>query len=195
MVQFAANLKNLKNAIKNWLPQWKSKRFRFIRDIEDRLAKVLRNLEESPLSNAKLTELRQLEDKRAKWLKTEEQEWRIKSRALWIKEGDNNTKFFHQFANYRRNLNTIWEIRDELGNVIVSFEEKAKIEVNFFNNLFPAPPGCPIQEILEVVGKLPTVFSEEMKLSLEEEVSEPKLRAALFSMKNGKCRQSYGGLL
>lgn len=74
MVQFAANLKNLKNAIKNWLPQWKSKRFRFIRGIEDRLAKVLRNLEESPLSNAKLTELRELEDKCAKWFKTEEQE-------------------------------------------------------------------------------------------------------------------------
>jgi hypothetical protein len=129
-------------------------------------------MEESPLSNAKLIELRELEDKRAKWLKTEEQEWCIKSRALWIKEGDNNTKFFHQFANYRRNLNTIWEIKDEQGNVAVSFEDKENLGVNFFNNIFSAPPGCPIQEILEVVRKFPIVFSEEMNLSLEEEVTE-----------------------
>jgi hypothetical protein len=39
---------------------------------------------------------------------------------------------------------------------------------------------------MEVVGKFPTVFSEEMNLSLEEEVTEPELREALFSMKNGK---------
>jgi hypothetical protein len=39
---------------------------------------------------------------------------------------------------------------------------------------------------MEVVGKFPTVFSEEMNLSLEEEVKEPELRASLFSMKNGK---------
>jgi hypothetical protein len=39
---------------------------------------------------------------------------------------------------------------------------------------------------MEVVGKFPSVFSKEMNLSLEEEVMEPKLRVALFSMKNGK---------
>jgi hypothetical protein len=186
MMQFVENLKTLKSAIKKWLPLWKSKRVRFIRDTEESIVEALRKLEESPLSNEKLLELRELEDKRAKWLKTEEHEWRIKSRALWIKEGDNNTKFFHQFANYRRNLNTIWEIKDEEGNVAVSFEDKAKLGVIFFSNLFSAPPGCPIQEIMEVVGKFPTVFSEEMNLSLEEEVTEPELRATLFSMKNGK---------
>jgi hypothetical protein len=70
--------------------------------------------------------------------------------------------------------------------VAVSFEDKAKLGVNFFSNLFSSPPRCPIQEIMEVVGKFPTVFYEEMNLSLEEEVTEPELRETLFSMKNGK---------
>jgi hypothetical protein len=54
-----------------------------------------------------------------KILQAEEEKWRLRSRALWLKSGDKNTKFFHKFASFRRNKNHIWEIRDEIGDLHV----------------------------------------------------------------------------
>ena len=43
--------------------------------------------------------IKELQKKKLKILEQEESFWRLKSRAIWIKEVDKNTKFFHNFAN------------------------------------------------------------------------------------------------
>jgi hypothetical protein len=37
----------------------------------------------------------------------EDMSWRQKSKALWLREGDKNTKFFHQMANSSRRNNIV----------------------------------------------------------------------------------------
>jgi hypothetical protein len=65
---------------------------------------------------------RQLEVDCNKLLLEEEERWRQKSRAIWIKSGDRNTKFFHNYASYRRNKNFLWEIKDENDNFHIGHE-------------------------------------------------------------------------
>jgi hypothetical protein len=45
-------------------------------------------------------EVYRLEQRKRRLLEDIESTWRLKRRALWIKKGDENTMFFHQFANH-----------------------------------------------------------------------------------------------
>ena len=60
-----------------------------------------------------------LEIEKPKLLRKQEEEWRLKSRAIWPKAGDDNTKFFQQCARGGGNINTIWELRDKAGRVLI----------------------------------------------------------------------------
>lgn len=53
-----------------------------------------------------------MELKRKQILHNKELMWCLKSRAIWIREGDRNKKKIHRFANHRRKVNSIWEITD-----------------------------------------------------------------------------------
>ena len=43
--------------------------------------------------------------------------WRQRSRYLWLKEGDSNTRFFHQKANARRRKNIIPTLQVNGGSI------------------------------------------------------------------------------
>ena len=45
------------------------------------------------------------------WVMREEIFWRQKSRELWLKEGDNNTRFFHRMANAHSRRNWLFKLK------------------------------------------------------------------------------------
>jgi hypothetical protein len=44
-----------------------------------------------------------LEHERNKLLQANEEQWRQHNSAIWLESGDQNTKFFHHYANHSRN--------------------------------------------------------------------------------------------
>ncbi|KAG5521621.1 hypothetical protein RHGRI_033999 [Rhododendron griersonianum] len=67
--------------------------------------------------------------------KSEEISWRQKSRKLWLKEGERNTRFFHRMANCNRRNNFIGNIK--IGDSILEREEEKRVGIaNFYEGLF-----------------------------------------------------------
>lgn len=61
----------------------------------------------------------------------EEIMWKQRSRIQWLNEGDNNTKFFHQKANRRRNKNRITQLSREDGTISEEIDEMQQMTRDF----------------------------------------------------------------
>ena len=66
---------------------------------------------------------------------------RLKSTSMWLDEGDQNMKFFHRYASHRKSINTIHKVRSSQGTWAKTFEEKTKVVVEHFQELFKEPAG------------------------------------------------------
>lgn len=68
-------------------------------------------------------------------LMQEEISWRQKSRALWLREGNSNTKFFHTVASTHRRINHIGKI--EVGGVVFEDDREVRGAISeFYEDLF-----------------------------------------------------------
>lgn len=65
----------------------------------------------------------------------EEVAWRQKSRISWLKEGDKNTRFFHNMAKMRRRIDHIGNLRSS-GRVIEKPEDIKEEIATFFDKLY-----------------------------------------------------------
>jgi hypothetical protein len=85
-------------------------------------------------------------------LLAEEELWRQRSRAIWIKSGDKNTKFFHHYATHRRNNKHLWEVITEDGEVLTG-QENIKKEANmYFKRFFEESGDSDINDQVSVAS-------------------------------------------
>ena len=62
---------------------------------------LLRVAKEEVIRGGSITRVQRLKKEISKLLVKEEQRWKQRSRALWLQEGDNNTKYFNSRASHR----------------------------------------------------------------------------------------------
>lgn len=101
-----STINNIKKCSTN-LSIWNQSMFgTMVRDIKETHQKIIR-LHDIQDQLRDTGELRAMEHKLNELLYKEEIFWKQRYRILWLKAGDQNTKFFHQRANKRNKINTI----------------------------------------------------------------------------------------
>jgi hypothetical protein len=145
-------LKTLKVRLKEWAKVFNLKREERLICIEGLLKDHLQEATLEDRSRDRDTQIKLLEEERDKLLLAEEEKWCLRSRAIWIKSGDKNTKFFHAFASHRRNKNHIWEIRDERGELHSGQDAIKKEAVRYFKNFYQESDCVVINEQVDTAS-------------------------------------------
>ena len=90
-------------------------------------------------------------------------------------EGHNNTKYFHNFSSYWKNKNSIWDLNDEDGGEIHSFEDLARFGVTHFKNLFSELRRNCLTSTMRLIQKYPRMVSEEEEEDFLMDISNGEL--------------------
>ena len=132
-------MKKLK-LIKGQLKKWNMEVFgdtRFKKQSLLRRIKELDVLEYSGSWNNQLKEERfVVKAKLEKTILEEERALRMKSKFIWAKEGDANSKLFHSLMNARKSKNVITRLELEDGRLIDSEEDIVREITSFFKSLY-----------------------------------------------------------
>lgn len=123
------------------LKVWEKEKFGSVRrDITD-LRKELDDIQRLYPSSENLQQRREVELKLDKVLEREEIMWCQRARINWLRYGDRNTKFFHNYAKQRGRTNKIVGILGEDNRWRTGAVEIGCEFVNYFRQLFTSSGG------------------------------------------------------
>lgn len=117
--------------------------------------------------------------------------------SRWLTDGDRGMKLFYKTFKGMTAAKEIDELLDEVGNVKSSWDDLARISIEFFTNSIGNAPGVSVQpvdplflqEVLEI---------QRDKLSVEEKevfnapILLEELGQSVNALANGKCPGPYG---
>jgi len=87
-------------------------------------------------------------------LKQEELWWDQRAKAHWFKNGDLNTKYFHQKSSQRKRKNTITNIQDHSGTTWQDNTKLHSIFLDYFQNIFDSSYDYFDNTIYDVVNNM-----------------------------------------
>ena len=105
--------------------------------------------------------------------------WRQQSRTAWLKEGDQNTRYFHCRANQRNKRNYILGWEDEVGSWVEDDSLMGNLVESYFQDMFTTSTSSGFDDILN--GMQPAV-SDDMNVALGREFLAEEVQQSLKQM-------------
>ncbi|XP_075633992.1 uncharacterized protein LOC142606558 [Castanea sativa] len=161
------------------LARWSKKCFGSVRRELDKKCKQLKNAEKEAARTGNSTRMKLLEREVNQLLDKEAKMWGQRSRVMWLRDGDRNTKFFHSKASQRRRRNYITKLRDAMGNWCVGQEHVNATILDFYQNLFSSDEPSGLTEVIDVI---PHVVTPDMNVQLDREFTIEEVERAVKQM-------------
>lgn len=158
---------------------WGQVEFGSIRKRIKELKVQLHDAKQRPLGTGFLEEIRDIEGELKDIFEKEEIMFKQRSRVSWLKEGDQNTKYFQNCASHRKRKNTVRGLLRPDGTKCQSDEGMREMAKGFYQNLFASEGAHIYNGVLELIHSM---VSDEMNHALTKPFSEEEIETALFQM-------------
>jgi hypothetical protein len=155
---------------------WSKKKFgNIVRELE----KDRRRVEVLMASNAEQREIRKATDYMQELLYREEMLWMQRSQITWLKEGDRNTRFFHQKAVWRARRNKIKKLKDDDDVWYDAPSDMERMASSYFQELFTRDPSLNADDLVSMTQERVSV---DMNKDLCKEFTDDEISNALFQI-------------
>lgn len=158
------------------LRSWSNRKIKNVgRELERARKRLSTLMEEGADSSA----IRQASDQMNELLYREEMLWLQRSRVSWLKEGDRNTRFFHNRAVWRAKKNRIQKLRDNAGTIHSTTEAMEAMATEYFKAVYTADPNINPYIVTRLIQRKVT---DAMNDKLCEEFTEEEISLAMFQI-------------
>ena len=166
-------------ACRKGLQSWSRQHFGNIRKQITKVENLLRQTEAESMQGFNHDHYRHLKGRLKDLLRKEERLWRQRSRAKWLKAGDQNTRYFHCRATQRKRRNQVYRLKDPNGMWTTSQSQVPQLFINYYSSLFTTSNPALIDPVVENI--VPSVATE-MNSRLVSEFTAAEVTQALKQM-------------
>ena len=164
------------NGVLSALKSWSACHFGSVRKELERLRMQLASQQGAGMDS---TDIRETIRSMNELLYREEMLWLQRSRVSWLKEGDRNTKFFHQRAARRARKNKIRQLKQADGTWTSETGCMAGMINNYFSDLYTKDPTVVLQEVTHLFDQC---ITDDMNDTLCKPFTEEEISNALFQI-------------
>eukprot|EP00253_Pinus_taeda_P025653 PITA_25653 len=187
MARFQKKLQSLKKDIK----QWNQKIFGNIFAAQAMLNQEMKHIQNWIMTEGRTNALTQqeqrIEDQLQSRAQQEEILWRQKSRIKWLREGEKNTKFFHNTTVQRRMHNLISHIQNEQGERVETHEGIEENFLSYFQKAHQEPNVDKLPAIEKILPLIPKLITPDHNHLLLQPIQLNEVDLAVKNLKSGKA--------